>query len=168
MKGTRYMLIGVARSRGDHLFAGHLSLCRDRTALRGLKMEGDTEHYLLKIASAEVLHLIKPGGPEKHLQVLPALQPASYLISRPTARTQGVSVQIHRLWDSQGPQGDRGSGGGTGEASVSLWTLGTEPEQESRRLNSAANVEERRHKRNPTNGAEREDRSKRRRGRDLL
>lgn len=44
MKGTKYMLIGVARSREDHLFAGHLSLCRDRIGLQGLKAEGDSEH----------------------------------------------------------------------------------------------------------------------------
>lgn len=29
MKGTKYMLIGMARSREGHLFAGHLSLCLD-------------------------------------------------------------------------------------------------------------------------------------------
>lgn len=65
------------------------------TALQGLTGEGDLERYLLKIASAEAPHLIKPGGPETHLHVLPAPQPTSCL---PTHRRHaGCRVVIYRL-----------------------------------------------------------------------
>lgn len=40
MKGTKYMLIGVACSPRSLSFAGRLSFCRDRIALWGLRGGG--------------------------------------------------------------------------------------------------------------------------------
>lgn len=120
---------------------------------------------MLKIASAEVLHLIKPGGPEKHLHILPALQLASRS-TIPTAHAQAITVRIVRLLGRPGAPGGQWVRRWSREASASLWISGTEPEQEARRLNSAANLEERREKRNPGNGAGRGGRRKRGTGRD--
>lgn len=59
MKGTKYMLIGVACSPRSLSFAGRLSFCRDRLALWGLGWGlgggGGSEYYQLEIQSAEVL-----------------------------------------------------------------------------------------------------------------
>lgn len=77
------------------------------TALQGLTGEGDLERYLLKIASAEAPHLIKPSGPETHLHVLPAPQPTSCL---PTHRRHaGCRVVILQAsGTASGPEGTVG------------------------------------------------------------
>lgn len=44
MKGTKHMLIDVPHSQEECLFAGHLSLCRDRLLCRDLVVREDLEH----------------------------------------------------------------------------------------------------------------------------
>lgn len=123
------------------------------TALQGLTREGDLERYLLKIASAEVLHLIKPGGPEKSAARSSCSAAHFPHAHSSQARTRDITLRIYRLRGlPAAPRGQRVRRWGRG-ASASLWILRTEPERGSRRLNGAANPEGRREQRSPRTGA---------------
>lgn len=82
----------------------------------------------------------------------------------PAGCTQDITMQIYRLWDSQGPQEDSGSGGEAG-SSVSL-DLGEQSQNKNQEDEIVLRILQRTEKRNPGSGARGKGRRKRRGGRD--
>lgn len=111
------VLIGVACSREERLFAGHSLplLCRDLGGWwRGLGV-GDLELSLLNIQSAKVLHLMKPGSLGKKTTLKFNLLPTLPLLS----------VQLQALcqsWLLVGSGPDRGAGSVLGLSGSGQWS----------------------------------------------
>lgn len=109
------MLIGVAHSRGKHLFAGHLSsaetelLCRDSGEVGvGALIAENSPHFT--VLSCHTW----PGGPENTLASPSSSQSAFHLPTH-SAHTQDIAVWVQASGTARGSQVGTGSWGGAGK-----------------------------------------------------